>query len=226
MKRAIKIKKIADYLKQDWYILLMILAGFALGAYFYPKLPARVPTHWNNSGHVDGYSSRFSGAFMLSFTYLGIYALLIIVPVIDPRAKNYDKFKGSFQMIKCLLLTLFLIIQTCALLVATGVHININLISGIAVSIMLIIMGNVMGRIRPNYFVGVRTPWALANEDVWRKTHRITGPIWVLGGIANLILTILGNRFEVVGFILILVVIVAFPYVYSYLIFRKMNRGK
>jgi uncharacterized membrane protein len=219
-------KRITDILKQDWYILLMILASFVLGAYFYPRLPARVPIHWDSAGHVNGYGSRFTGAFVTPLTNLGLYIVFLIVPAIDPRSKNYEKFRGSYQIIKCLLVAMLLVMQTCALLTATGVRININIVTGIAVSVLFILFGNVMGRFRHNYFVGIKTPWALANEDVWRKTHRLAGPLWVLGGIANLILTLLGNRFEAVGLIIIIVIIVVIPYAYSYLVFRKIKHGE
>jgi uncharacterized membrane protein len=218
-------KKLTEDLKKDWYILLLVAAGFALGAYFYPRLPDIVPIHWDSSGNVNGYGSRFTGAFLLPIINLAVYLLLVLVPHIDPRAKNYEKFQGSYQIIKSLVIAILLITQVCTNLIALGIRIDINLIIGIAVSLMLIVIGDVMGRFRHNYFVGVKTPWTLANEDVWRKTHRLAGPLWVIGGIANLVLTVLNREIEAAGLIIIVAAISIIPLVYSYIAFRKAGGG-
>jgi uncharacterized membrane protein len=219
-------KKFNSFVKRDWYILLLVAAGFVLGACFYPRLPARVPIHWDASGNVNGYGSRLAGAFIIPLLNLGVYLLFVVLPHIDPRAKNYDKFNSSYQVIKCLVIATLLGMQAVALLVATGVPININIIAGISVSILLIVIGNVMGRFRHNYFVGIKTPWTLANEEVWRKTHRMAGPIWILGGIANLALVIWGGAAEEIGLISIVAVLVLVPFVYSYLAFQKIGGSR
>ena len=89
-------------------------------------------------------------------------------------------------------------------------------------SLLFILLGNVMGRFKHNYFVGIKTPWTLANEEVWRKTHRMAGPIWVIGGIANILLTVIGVTFNGIGFIIILAVMIVVPIVYSYIIYKKI----
>lgn len=213
-------------LKRDWYVLLILLAGFVLGACFYPSLPARVPVHWDASGHANGYGSRFTGAFLLPLTSLGMYLLFLVIPAIDPQSRNYRHFRGSYQIVKSLPAVILLIIQICALLAAAGVSVNIGMVSGIVVSALFIGMGAVMGRIRHNYFIGVRTPWTLANEEVWRKTHCFTGPVWMAGGFLNLILTVVSGRMEMIGFLIIMAVLVVLPVGYSYLAFRKIGGEK
>lgn len=219
-------KKAGNFLKQDWYLLLIVAAGFLLGVFFYPRLPARVPDHWNSAGQINGYGSRFSGAFFLPFMALGIYLLLCVLPLMDPHAKNYKKFRGSYQMIKCLLATALLIMQTCTLLTAMGVKISINIVSGIVVSVVFILIGNIMGRFRHNYFVGIKTPWTLANDEVWRKTHRFAAPVWVLGGLATLALTLFNDRLMGIGILLAVAVMTILPAVYSYLIFQRIDGEK
>ncbi|HEX3025838.1 MAG TPA: SdpI family protein [Clostridia bacterium] len=216
-------KKFNDILKQDWYVLIIILAGFIIGAVFYPRLPERVPIHWDMSGNVNGYGSKMTAAFLLPLINLGVYLLMLVSPKIDPRAKNYEKFKGSYQIIKCIPIAILMIAQISSLLFAVGFKVNIAMVSQIALSLMFIIIGNVMGRFRHNYFVGIRTPWTLANEEVWRKTHRFSGPVWVLGGLADLVLTLAAVRYQTIGFVIILAVMVIVPVVYSYLVFRRIN---
>ncbi len=219
-------KKTGSFLKQDWYLLLIVAAGFLLGVFFYPRLPVCVPNHWNSAGQIDGYESRFSGAFFLPFMGLGTYLLLCVLPLIDPHAKNYKKFRGSYQMIKCLSITTFLVMQVCTLLAAIGVRISMNLVAGIVVAVVFILTGNVMGRFRHNYFVGIKTPWTLASEEVWRKTHRFAAPLWVLGGLAVLVLTLLNVSLMGIGIVIVVVAITILPTVYSYLIFRHIDGEK
>ena len=147
--------KISSILKKDWLIIILILLGFALGAYFYPSLPDRVPIHWNVNGEVNGYGSKLFGAFGLLF----------------------------------------------------------------------ILIGNVMGRFKHNYFVGIRTPWTLANEEVWRKTHRVAAPIWVLGGIINILLAFTETNFKGIWFVAIVAVISIVPIVYSYIVYQQIIKN-
>ncbi|MHB8075759.1 DUF1648 domain-containing protein [Desulfosporosinus fructosivorans] len=87
--------KISDTLKKDWLILILILIGFALGIYFYPSLPDKVPTHWNASGEVNGYGSKLFGAFGLPAISLATYLLYLVLPYIDPKRKNYADFEST-----------------------------------------------------------------------------------------------------------------------------------
>ena len=80
-----------------------------------------------------------------------------------------------------------------------------------------------MGRFKHSYFIGIRTPWTLANEKVWRKTHRMAAPIWVIGGIINILLIVTGVNFTQIDFIIILAIIAIVPTVYSYIIYQKID---
>lgn len=213
-------------LKSDWYILLIVAVGFLLGAIFYQKMPARVPVHWDAQGHVNGYGSRFMGAFFLPLLNLGVYLLMAAAPYIDPRGSNYRKFKGSYQAIKCMVMVALLFIYICTSLAAIGMRINIAMVVSVAIAFLFIVLGNVMGRIRFNYFVGIRTPWTLANEEVWRKTHRFAAPVWVLGGIAILLFAILSGGMAIWSVIVIACAVALICVVYSYLVFRKIDKHR
>jgi uncharacterized membrane protein len=222
MKGEMKVKKMSNVLKKDWVLLILIVLGFALGVYFYPSLPDKVPIHWNSRGEVNGYGSKLFGAFGLPLLNLGLYLLFLVLPHIDPKRKNYDKFKSTYQFIKYLLIVFFLGLEVTTLLIATGVTNNPTIFIQISVSMLFILLGNVMGRFKHNYFVGIKTPWTLANDEVWRKTHRMAAPIWVIGGIINILLTVTGITFNGIGFIIITVVIVIVPTVYSYVLYKKI----
>jgi uncharacterized membrane protein len=222
MSKMSKMPKISSILKQDWLINILILLGFALGIYFYPLLPDRVPIHWNASGEVNGYGSKLFGAFGLPAISLAMYLLFLVLPYIDPKKKNYADFRSTYQFLKYILILFFLGIEVMTLLIASGVIVNKPIFIQIMVSLLFILIGNVMGRFKHNYFVGIKTPWTLANEEVWRKTHRMAAPLWVLGGIVNILLTFLGLHFNGIGFVIIIAVITIVPIVYSYIAYQKI----
>ena len=215
-------QKISSTLKQDWLIIIMILMGFALGAYFYPSLPDKVPIHWGMNGEVNGYGSKLFGAFGLSAISLATYVMYLVIPYIDPKRKNYADFKSTYQFMKYLIILFLLGIEVMNLLNASGVKVNVQIFGQIMVSLLLMLNGNVMGRFKHNYFVGIRNPWTLANEEVWRKTHRLAAPIWVLGGFINILIAFTGTNFNGIGFMVILAVIIIVPTVYSYLAYQRV----
>jgi len=214
-----------NYLSRDWMLLLLILAGFGLGAYFYPSLPEKVPSHWNIYGQVDRYSSRFFGAFGLPLLNAGMYLLLLLTPNLDPNKKNYKLFEGSYRMIRMLLHVFLLGLQSVVLAVAIGYDINVAVVVKISVSMIFVLIGNVMGRFRHNYFVGIKTPWTLANEEVWRKTHRMAAPLWVLGGIVCVVSSFWNNAVSAILFFMAIFVLTIVPIVYSYIEYKRITRG-
>jgi uncharacterized membrane protein len=196
--------------------------GFALGAYFYPSLPDKVPIHWGLNGEVNGYGSKLFGAFGLPAISLATYLLYLVIPYIDPKRKNYEDFKSTYQFLKYLIIIFFLGIEVMTLSIASGVIVNKPIFIQIMVSLLFILIGNVMGRFKHNYFVGIKTAWTLANEEVWRKTHRMAGPLWVIGGIVNIILAFTGTNFNGLGFIVIVAIITIVPIAYSYFAYQKI----
>jgi len=162
-------KKILNFIKKDWFIIAILALTFMVSLYFYPRLPNRVPSHWNIKGQIDGYSGRFFGAFGISLMNLAFYFLFIFLPYLDPKKANYAKFPSAYKLIRYSFHLLFAGIQATVLLVALGYHINVGLVIGLGTSLLFVVIGNVMGKFKHNYFVGIKTPWTLANEEVWLK---------------------------------------------------------
>ncbi|WP_407312876.1 SdpI family protein [Desulfosporosinus sp. SB140] len=218
--------KLSSLLKKDWPILLLIVLGFALGVYFYPSLPDRVPIHWNAQGEVNGYGSKLFGTFGIPSIILGLYIMFVALPFIDPKRKNYSSFESTYQFLKYLLVIFFLGMELITLLIASGMVVNRPILIQVMISLLFILLGNVMGRLKHNYFMGIKTPWTLASEEVWRKTHRLAAPLWVFGGIINILLALMGMTFNGISFIIILAVIAIVPIVYSYLAYRELGIPK
>jgi uncharacterized membrane protein len=214
-----------EQLRRDWPLLALLLGLLALGIYFYPQLPERVPSHWNVRGEVDGYSSRFFGAFGLPLMNLGIYVLMLVVPSLDPKRANYQRFTGAYNVIRWAIIAIMSLLHIVVLMAGLGYKIDVGRVVQPAISVMFILIGNQMGRFKHNYFVGIRTPWTLANEEVWRKTHRVSGPIWVVGGFLGLLGTWLPAPYN---FTIMMVAIIGaslISLVYSYLIFKEIGAG-
>lgn len=154
-------------------------------AVLWPSLPARIPTHWGVSGQVDGWSGRAFGALLLPVMSVAAYLLLLFLPTFDPRMKkgvegNSLAVLGIVRLAMVALLTFMFGVQMA---VALGVPIDSGrlIINGLLV--FFLVMGNFFGSLRPNYFVGIRTPWTLESPATWRATHRVGGRIMVLGSL-------------------------------------------
>ncbi|MCB2290612.1 SdpI family protein [Clostridium sp. CS001] len=217
-------KKILDIIKKDWFILVIIVLTFMVSLYFYPELPSKIPSHWNSKGEIDGYLGKFFGTFLIPLMNLAFYFMFLFLPYLDPKKANYEKFKSSYKVIRNSLHILFACIQVVILLVALGHRVDVVMLIGVGTSLLFVVIGNVMGKFKHNYFVGIKTPWTLANEEVWVKTHRMAAPLWVVGGIISTIFAIIGGTMYFIALITIVSIISIVPMIYSYVIFKKLNK--
>lgn len=202
------------------FILVLIILSLVVGALVYGDLPERVPSHWNIHGEIDGYSGRFFGAFGMPLLTLGLYILMVFLPRIDPKRANYGKFIGAYNIFMILFVLFMLSLHALILLAAFGYQIDIGVIVRIGLGILFIVTGNYMTRVRHNYFFGIKTPWTLASEKVWVKTHRLGGLLFVAAGILSIISIFLGPE---VGFFLTIGSLIGasvISMVYSYFVFR------
>ncbi len=214
--------------KSEMVLLLLIILSFIPGLLLYQQMPSQVPSHWNINGEVNGYSSRLTSVFLFPAMNLVLYFIFLFIPQIDPSRKNYAKFSTSYIVMRWAVHLFFtfvyLFILFNALRITQGQSSwNVSIIIPGGFSLLFIVIGNYLTRVRHNYFVGFRTPWTLANEQVWQKTHRLGGKLFVLSGVVGLA----GIFFEstlrfalMIGPVLLTVVVTT---VYSYLEFRKLQ---
>lgn len=208
--------------RHDWP-LWVLMAGLVLASIIvYPYLPDKVPGHWNIHGQVDAYYPRSFGAFFAPFLTIAIYLLMLFIPLLDPRRDNYQRFSGAYTFLRWSLVIFFMLVYAATILVALGYQVNVALLVKAMVAILFIIIGNYMGQFRHNYFVGIKTPWTLANEEVWQRTHRMGGRIWVLGGFICLAMAFFQAGWSAYVFFAALLLMTFIPMVYSYIIFNKL----
>lgn len=167
---------------RKWIPLVLIVVAFAASAAVYGRLPDPMPTHWNLAGEVDGWTSLPWGAFVLPLMLVAMWGIFQVLPLIDPRKDNYAKFRGTYEILILTITTFMLGVHLVVLAKALGSDISIDRLVPIGVGVLLVVIGNIMPRTRPNWFVGIRTPWTLSSDRVWERTHRFGGQLLVAAG--------------------------------------------
>lgn len=201
----------------------IVVAPLLYFLYMWNSLPMEIPIHFDAQGNPNNYGSRSYIALTLFFLSVGTYLFLMYIPKIDPK-KNFSIFSDTFIKLR-FILTLFFS-SVCFIIIHSVENGELNTTYFyILFAIMISLFGNYMSNIRPNYFLGIRTPWALESESNWKKTHFVTGRLWFFSGIVMVLLTfaLSGNYFIYVyiGFIFLLAL---FPIIYSYYLFAKNGK--
>ncbi len=212
------------YWKELWMIALLIIPYIYL-AMIWDQLPEKVPTHFDVHGQADDWSSRTFLVFLPAGIGLIMYIVMWVIPALDPK-KKIHLMGGKYYQFR-FILTLFFSLFSCYMLYVSkeGSMKNPQYMIGL-IGVMIILMGNYFQGLRPNYFIGIRTPWTLENENVWKNTHRLAGRLWVGGGLLLLLIAIfLKNETPMItGSIVVFVLMVLIPVGYSYLDYKKQSR--
>jgi uncharacterized membrane protein len=189
-------------------------------------LPDRMPTHWNARGEVDGWSSRWFGAFLVPGIALAMWAFLPLLRKLDPRSENYERFEETFFLIVNSIVLFMGAMHAVILSAALGWIVDMSRVMLIMIGLMFIVLGNFLPRLRSNWWMGVRTPWTLENERVWRETHRLAGWTFVLGGAVAVLAVLLPAplRFPI-GFAGLMVGAIL-PVIWSYVLWRRYRTGE
>lgn len=186
------------------------------------RLPDLIPMHWNVSGYVDAYYPKFPWAFSIPVLGMMIVFLMGALPKLDPKRENYDKFKSQYQFIKIFMLLFFAVIQFIILSISLGADfIRVDMIVKLLVGIMFIAFGNLLPKFKHNYFVGIRTPWTIANESVWLKSHRHGGYVWFATGFFLVMLAFIPGTISAAVYFSLILIASFEPMVYSYLCYKK-----
>jgi uncharacterized membrane protein len=211
-------------MKKHWYFFLLIIISVGISLWAYPRLPEEVPIHWNFSGEVDGYASKLFAVLFGPIFLTWIYGILFGVSKIDPRKENYEKFAGAYRVFMNALLTFFVVIHIAVIFSGLGYDVNMDWIANIGLGLLFIILGNYMPKVKANYFIGIRTPWTLANETVWARTHRFGGKVFFIGGGMLIVSVFMPSSIR--GFLLIssIAFIAVVPIVYSYFAYKKVTQ--
>lgn len=205
-----------------------LLVIWAMSAYGWMNVEpgAELPLHWGLDGQPDRFGSPFEALFLMPLLITGMVVLMAVLPMIDPRGNNLRRSSPAYLVSWVGVLALVTAVHVAVVLAATGKLANggadvmPQLVSG-GVSILLIAIGNMLGKARPNWFFGIRTPWTLSSDLSWDKTHRVTGRLMVIGGLIMLAaVVLLPVKF---AFLILMVGAIgpaAFGIVYSYRVWK------
>jgi uncharacterized membrane protein len=211
-------------MKKHWYFFLLIIISIGISLWAYPQLPDQVPTHWNAAGEVDGYSSKLFAVLFGPILLTSIYGMLLGVVKIDPRKENYQKFAGVYRVFVNVTSTFFVAIHIAVIFSGLGYRVHMDWIANIGLGLLFMILGNYLPKVKANYFIGIRTPWTLANETVWAKTHRFGGKVFFIGGVMLIVSAFVTSTFRVFLLISSIVFIAIVPMVYSYFVYKKVTQ--
>lgn len=216
---------IRSTLAKDWPVLLLLLLPFALTAYFWNQIPETIPTHWGIDGQADGWSEKGWSVFFLPLVTIGSYLLLVFTPYIDPKRKtdNRQKALRALRVVMPLVLTGIYMVM---LLQWIGYTFNVGRAIYLVIAMLFLLIGNYMQALKPNYFIGIRTPWTLESEEIWRKTHRFGGKLWVYGSLVMIALWfILGDTATAPVFLVGILSLAFLPIGYSFYLFMKDRKA-
>ena len=204
--------------------IISIVGIILLGAYvawMYPGLPDPMPTHWNAAGEVDGYSSKPVGAAIIASIPVLSFAIFKLIPVISPRGFRTESFTGTLNIIMVATVVFGCVLGLGLVRASHDTSINISSFVYVAVGLLFVVMGNFLGKVRKNFFLGIRTPWTLASDEVWAKTHRLGGWCFVIAGVFMAIMGVIAPTST--WFIGVIVGVALVPVVYSFFAYRKIE---
>ncbi len=205
---------------------ILILIPFAYLATIWKTLPEIVPTHFGLDGTPNGWSNKHSLIYIIGVMGLGIYVLMLLIPRFDPK-KKIEQMGDKYYSIRLIMGLLISSISLYLLYVGNKGEINQNILIAL-IGAFFTGFGNFLQTVKPNYFIGIRTPWTLENETIWKRTHRLAGRIWMIGGLTIILMTILtkNNYWLGILFISITAILVIIPVAYSYIEFKKIQLEK
>lgn len=213
-------------LQKELPLIIIVLIPFVYLAYVWNSLPEKVPLHWNMEGEIDRYGEKSELILIPVLLPLLIYVLFTIIPRIDPKGKI--KNMGNKYTILKSIMTIFMSALAMIIIYAAlnETLYNPNYIV-LLIGILFALLGNYFKTLRANYFIGIKTPWTLENETVWKETHKLAGKLWFAGGLLIVLTSILlDKKTNFTLFAVITVFITVIPVVYSYIKFQSISQTK
>jgi uncharacterized membrane protein len=206
---------------------VLLVLSFVASAWLYSRLPDQIPTHWNIRGEVDGYGGKGT-LFIFPAIMAGMLVLFAMLPVLSPKPFEVDSFQSTYLYIMLLTIGLFAYMDGVMLYVvdqsvSKGVTIDLGRPFIAGLFLFFALMGNVMGKVRRNFYIGIRVPWTLASDRVWNDTHRLAAWVMVVCGVIGFIAILLGA--PIIVSIVVLLITTLIPVVYSFLHYKALERS-
>lgn len=175
-------------MKRNYFLIasLVIVATLIATIVVYPDLPSRIPVHWNFRGEVNRYGDKLE-VFLTPTLMAGIVLLFAVLPWLSPKRFEVDTFRSTYLYIMLIVIAFLAYLHALKLWAALSKPLDMNRALMGAAFLSIALLGNVLGKVRRNFFIGVRTPWTLASEKVWDATHRFAAKVFVIAGLLGLL---------------------------------------
>ncbi|WP_164745667.1 SdpI family protein [Neobacillus mesonae] len=190
-------------MKRHWFGLVLLIISMIGTCFAYPYLPDQIGVHWNFRGEPNSFANKSYGAFLFPVIMLLFYLMRILLSKVDPKKNNYQRFGDTYALIMNGILLFLFVFQAVHLITSLG-FINPKYVLPEIIGLLLIFIGNFCPKFKPNYFIGIRTPWTLASEDVWKKKHRFGGKVFVVLGLLMILVPIIPAALQLYYVIIVL----------------------
>ena len=215
-----------ENLKKELPIIGFVLLPFIYLGYLWNSLPEKVPIHWNYKGEIDDWGAKYSLIGVLFLLPVFTYVLMLLIPKIDPK-KRIEFMGGKYYQIKFVLVVFMSVLALYIIHSSNSQTLSSPSIVLVLIGLLFMALGNYFKVIKQNYFLGIKTPWTLESEEVWKLTHILAGKLWIIGGLLITILSlVLPENVNFYIFITITAIISIVPIVYSYLKFKELKAVK
>jgi uncharacterized membrane protein len=202
----------------------IVVVTFLASALAYSSLPATMATHWGLGGQVDGTMPKLYGAFIVPILLLGVGGLLYVIPRIDPRRENIEAFRGLYEWFIAGFLLFLAYVHGLVLVWNLGIHVPIGRALAPALAGLFIGIGYLLEYAEPNWFIGIRTPWTLSDDEVWSRTHERGALAFKLAGV----LALGGVVFPSLSLLFILIPVLGaavYTVGYSFVLYRRRHES-
>jgi uncharacterized membrane protein len=212
------------WLRENWLQAAILAIPFIVIAALWDRFPDRVVVQWNLSGTPVKWAGKTFGLLVGPSISVATALCLGWIPRLDPKLRK-SEWNGRSLRIICLAFTsLFFLVSMQVEATALGYHFNGAIAATNGVLLVFLVLGNYLGTVPPNYFCGIRTPWTLSSDEVWRATHRNAGRVMVIECLAFLGLQLFMPRELMMKcFVAAVVASMAWSIAYSYWCYRSVE---
>jgi len=210
--------------KSEIIILGIIILSFVIGIYYYPQMPEKLASHWNEKGQVNGYMSKFWGLFFMPIISVGMLLLFILIPRLDPLNSNIAQFRKYYDGFVVTIMVFLFYLYLLTIFWNTGYTFNMIIFLAPALAILYYSCGILIENAKRNWFIGIRTPWTMSSDNVWDKTHKIGGKLFKIAGVFAF-MSIFFQKYAIFIIVFPVMIVSIYTVVYSYFEYQKEKQS-
>ena len=202
---------------------LVTLLPILIGLFLWNQLPDTVATHWGSDGTANGWSNKSFAVFGMPLILTALHLICLFITLNDPKKKNIHK--KPMALLFWTVPVISLMCSCATYLIALGINFSIEIFVSALIGVFFIVLGNYMPKLQQNYTVGIKLPWTLNSTENWNRTHRLGGKLYIVMGIAMILMTFTDSLFgsDAAMWIILTVIMIGtiVPTAYSFILYKK-----